>query len=54
MTTDDRELTDADLEVVTGGKSQGEVFDSGPSDDGTGTVTHSYQWRGRRFAPWLW
>lgn len=53
-TDTDRELSDADLEAVTGGKSQGVIHDSSPSFDGSRTVSHSYQWRGRRFAPWLW
>lgn len=46
------ELTDAELEAVTGGKSRGFYESSGPNHTG-GTTTSSYAWRGRRFAPWF-
>jgi hypothetical protein len=49
---DPAELSDADLETVTGGKSRGFHESSVPNHMG-GTTTSSYAWRGRRFAPWF-
>ena len=45
-----RELTDAELELVSGGKPRGYVERQGVNAYG-GTTTSSYAWRGRRFRP---
>jgi hypothetical protein len=46
-----RELSDADLEALVGGKSRGVISENGPSSDGFGSSTHTYSWRGWRFRP---
>lgn len=45
-----RDLTDAELELVSGGKPRGYVERQRPNAYG-GTTTTSYRWRGFRFRP---
>lgn len=45
-----RELTDAELELVSGGKPRGYMERQSPNASG-GTTTNTYAWRGRRFRP---
>lgn len=45
-----RELTDAELEAVAGGKPRGSIERERPNAYG-GTTSESYRWRGFRFRP---
>lgn len=45
-----RELTDAELEAVAGGKPRGYIERERPNAYG-GTTNESYRWRGFRFRP---
>ena len=45
-----RELTDPELELVSGGKPRGYIERQLPNAYG-GTTTQTYRWRGFRFRP---